>query len=333
MVNDVMRAYLTRRLPPAALEIVGRACEYSYSDEDRPLTKAELIEAARDADGILTLLTETVDREVLAGCPKLKVVANCAVGFNNIDVAACTERGVLVTNTPGVLTETTADFAWALLMAVARRVVEADEYLRAGKFRAWGLTLLAGTDVYGKTLGIIGFGRIGQAVARRARGFDMRILYTGRGDSPAAAELGAVRVPLDELLRQSDFVSLHVPYTPETHHLIGRKEFALMKPDAYLINTARGAVVDEEALVDALRSGRIAGAGLDVYEHEPAVTPELLTMRNVVLTPHIGSASLATRTLMAVTAARNLAAALSGQRPPDLVNPEAWARINDGAGE
>lgn len=305
------------------MDIARRAGDITWSSDDRPLPQDELIAGARDAEGLLTLLTETVDAAVLDACPRLRVVANCAVGYNNIDVAACTERGVLVTNTPGVLTETTADFAWALLLATARRVVEADAYLRAGKFKSWGLMLLTGSDVYGKTLGIVGFGRIGQAVARRAAGFGMEILYNGRSDSPEAAQLGAVRVELAELLRRSDYVTLHVPYSAETHHLIGRAEFAQMKPGAYIINTARGAVIDEAALVDALASGHLAGAGLDVYEREPAVTPALLTMPNVVLAPHIASASVATRTRMAVMAATNLVAALSGQRPPNLINPEA----------
>lgn len=305
------------------MDIARRAGDITWSSDDRPLPQDELIAGARDAEGLLTLLTETVDAAVLDACPRLRVVANCAVGYNNIDVAACTERGVLVTNTPGVLTETTADFAWALLLATARRVVEADAYLRAGKFKSWGLMLLTGSDVYGKTLGIVGFGRIGQAVARRAAGFGMEILYSGRSDSPEAAQLGAVRVELAELLRRSDYVTLHVPYSAETHHLIGRAEFAQMKPGAYIINTARGAVIDEAALVDALASGHLAGAGLDVYEREPAVTPALLTMPNVVLAPHIASASVATRTRMAVMAATNLVAALSGQRPPNLINPEA----------
>lgn len=317
------RAFLTRRLPPAAMDIAARIGEISFSDEDRPLAQDELIAAARDADGILTLLTETVDRGVLEALPRLKVVANCAVGFNNIDVAACSERGILVTNTPGVLTETTADFAWTLLMATARRIVEADEYLRAGKFRAWGLMLFTSADIYAKTLGIVGFGRIGQAVARRASGFGMRVLYADSADSPEAAALGAERVPLAELLGEADYVTLHVPYMPETHHLIGEREFSLMKPGAFIINTARGAVIDEAALVRALESGHLGGAGLDVFEHEPAVTPALIAMKNVVLAPHIASASVATRTQMAVMAATNLTEALSGRRPPNLVNPEA----------
>jgi glyoxylate reductase len=210
-------------------------------------------------------------------------------------------------------------------MATARRIVEADEFLRAGKFRHWGLMLLTGTDVHGKTLGIVGFGRIGQAVARRAQGFGMRILYADGSDSPEAAALGARRVEREELLRTSDYVSLHVPYTPDTHHLIAGPQFAAMKPGAYIINTARGAVIDEAALVEALRSGRLAGAGLDVFENEPAVTPALVEMKNVVLAPHIASASVETRTQMAVMAATNLTEALCGRRPPNLVNSEAWS--------
>jgi glyoxylate reductase len=318
------RAYLTRELPSAAMDIVAADCELTYNPLDRPLTREELMIAGREADGLLTMLTETVDRELLDACPRLRVVANCAVGYNNIDIAACTERGILVTNTPGVLTETTADLTFALLLASARRIVEADGYLRAGEWQSWSLMLLTGTDVHGKTLGIVGFGRIGQAVARRARGFGMRIIYTGgSGAADVAAELGAKRVKLPELLRSADFVSLHVPYGPSTHHLIGEAELAMMKPGAHLINTARGAVVDEQALIAALTSRRIAGAGLDVFTDEPDVPALLAELDNVVLTPHIGSATVETRTRMAVMAASNLVAVLKGEPPLNPVNPEA----------
>lgn len=316
---------MTRELPPTAMDIVEAACDCLYNPLDRPLTRAELLIAARDADGLLTMLTDTIDRELLDACPRLRVVANCAVGYNNIDIAACSERGVLVTNTPGVLTETTADLTFALLLAVARRLVESDSFLRAGDWQSWSLMLLTGTDVYGKTLGLVGFGRIGQAVARRARGFGMRIIYADDYvDEGAAAEFDARRVSLTELLRTADFVSLHVPYAPTTHHLIGEAELALMKPGAFLVNTARGSVVDEQALIAALKAGQLAGAGLDVFEDEPNVPALLAEMNNVVLTPHIGSASVETRTRMAVLAATNLTAALTGTKPPNLVNPEAW---------
>jgi glyoxylate reductase len=255
----------------------------------------------------------------------LKIVANMAVGYDNIDVAAATQRGLAVTNTPGVLTETTADLAFALILGAMRRVGEAERFLRAGEWKYWSATLLLGSDVYGKTLGIVGMGAIGKAVARRARGFNMPILYHNRKrDEAAEAELGARYVALDELLHESDVVSLHTPYSKATHHLIGPAQLRLMQPSAYLINTARGAVVDEVALAAALHNGTIAGAGIDVFEQEPKIHPHLLDAPNALLLPHIGSASIETRTAMATTAARNMLAALQGERPPNLLNPEAW---------
>ena len=265
-----------------------------------------------------------VSAEVLDRAPRLRVIANVGVGYDNIDVAACTHRGIVVTNTPDVVTEATADLAFALLMAVARRVVEGDRYVRQGQWRHWQWGLLWGTDLHGKTLGLYGFGRIGQAVARRARGFSLRIVYhsTERATEALELELGAQFVDRETMLRQADFLSLHVPLTPATHHLIGARELAMMKPTAFLINTARGSVVDEAALVEALRSKRIAGAGLDVFEHEPNIHPALLTHPNVVLTPHVGTATSETRLAMALLAAENLLAALEGRRPPNHVNPE-----------
>lgn len=317
--------FVTRRIPEEGLRIVAEHCEMEVSDFDGVLPKEILLEKVQGRDGILCLLTDTIDREVMeAAGPNLKVIANYAVGYNNIDVEEATRRGIMVTNTPGVLTETTADLAWALLMSVARRIVEADKFVRAGKFRGWEPMLFLGTDVYGATLGIVGFGRIGQAVARRAQGFNMRVLYYDLVRAPfhVERELKVAFRPLPELLQEADFVSIHVPLTKDTYHLIGEKELRMMKREAYLINTARGPIVDEKALVRALKEGWIRGAALDVFENEPEVEPELLELDNVVLAPHIGSASYATRTRMAVMAAGNLVQALRGEIPPNLVNPE-----------
>jgi glyoxylate reductase len=317
------KVFVTRPLPLAAIEHIATRCDVTVHPVDSPLQAGQLAEACRDADGLVASGAR-VNEEVLAGAPRLRVVANVGVGYDNIDVAACTRRRIAVTNTPEVLTDTTADLAFALLMAVARRVVEADRYVRDGHWHRWQWTLLWGGDVYGKTLGVWGFGRIGQAMARRGRGFSMQVLYHSRRRAAEAleSELGARFVERETLLRESDFLSLHVPLTPETHHLIGASELALMKPTAYLINTSRGKVVEEEALVQALGEKKIAGAGLDVFEHEPHVHPELITLPNVVLAPHVGSATRETRLKMAMLAAENLLAALDGRRPPNLVNPE-----------
>lgn len=294
--------------------------------EGAPLKKDELIAFAEEAEALIIPLSDRIDLEVLQNLPKLRIVANLGVGVDNIDIAAATKRKVLVTNTPDVLTETTADLAWALLLAVARRIVEADQDLRREGFPGWTfIPKHLGVDVHGKTLGIVGFGRIGQAVARRAQGFGMRILYFSRSRKPETEEaLGANFAPLEKLLQESDFVVLCVPLTPETRHLLGARELSLMKREAILVNVARGPVVDEEALVQALRERRLLGAGLDVFEREPEVHPELLTLRNVVLTPHIGSATWATRRKMAALTVDNVLSALQGKRPPTLVNPEAW---------
>jgi glyoxylate reductase len=262
----------------------------------------------------------------LNGAPQLQIVANVAVGFNNIDVDAANRAGVLVANTPGVLTETTADFAWALLMAAARRIPEADAFTRAGRFKVWHLKMFLGHDIFGKTLGIVGFGRIGQAVARRARGFSMTTQYYDPQPPPESVgrEAGAKPVGLEALLKTSDFISVHVPLSEETHHLLNDRAFEMMKPTCIVVNTSRGPVVNEQALVRALKGGKIAAAGLDVYENEPEIDPELRQLDNVVLAPHIASASHETRLRMCMVGAENLLAALKGDRPPNLVNPEAW---------
>lgn len=319
------RAYVTRLIPRPGIELLREHADVDVNEDDVPLSADQLRDKAESYDALVTLLTDHIDSVVLeAGKGHLQIVANVAVGYDNIDLAAATENGIMVSNTPGVLTETTADFTWALLMSVARRVCEGQELLRSGKFTGWGIMMLLGEDVFGKTLGLVGFGRIGHAVARRARGFGMRILYYDpvvQADD-VAAQLGAERVDLDTLLIESDFVSVHTPLTPETHHLIGAAAFAAMKPTAYLINTSRGPVVDEQRLAHALRDGQIRGAALDVFEHEPEVHPDLLKLDNVVITPHIASGSVATRTRMATMAAENVIAAFEGQRPPTLLNPE-----------
>jgi glyoxylate reductase len=274
-------------------------------------------------EAMVVLLQTKVTADLLPTLPRLRVIANVAVGYDNVDVPACTTRGILLTNTPDVLTDATADIAWALLLAAARRVTEGDRFVRAGKFKRWEWTLMRGVDVHGKTLGIVGAGRIGQAVARRARGFSMRILYTARARKPGfERETDARRVDLKGLLRESDFVSIHVPLSPETRHLVGAKELALMKRTAVLVNTARGPIVDEAALARVLRSGRLFAAGLDVYEKEPEVHAGLLGLENVALLPHVGSATDETRRRMYETALRNLVAVLEGRRPPNPVNAQ-----------
>lgn len=319
------KVFITRVLPLLATEQAEQACQVILNQEDRGLTKDELKASVSEADGVISIVADVIDDDVMAAAPKLKVISNVAVGYNNIDVDSATRRGILVTNTPGVLTETTADFTWTLLMAAARRVVEGDRYVRAGRFTEWKLTMLLGDDIYGKTLGILGLGRIGKAVARRAQGFEMRILYYDVvRDQAAERELGVVHATKEEILREADFLTLHVQLLPETRHYIGERELRMMKPTAYLINASRGPVVHEAALVRALSEKWIAGAGLDVYEEEPKIHPGLMELENVVLAPHIGSASHETRLKMATMAVENCLSALSGKRPPNLVNPEAW---------
>jgi len=320
------KVYITRPLPPPVVERIATRCDVKVRPEDTPLDPPKLAESCHEIDGLLATGVR-VGEEVIQQAPRLRVVANVGVGYDNIDVAACTRRRILVTNTPDVLTESTADLSFALLMAVARRVVEGDRYIREGQWQYPKWELLWGTDIYGKTLGVYGMGRIGKAVVRRARGFSMRIIYYDAVRlSPALEqELGAQFVDRDTLLREADFLTLHVPLTSETHHLIGARELAMLKPTSFLINASRGKLVDEAALVETLQSKRIAGAGLDVFEHEPHVNPGLLSLANVVLTPHVGSATAATRLAMAMLAAENLLAALEGRRPPNLVNPEIYA--------
>jgi lactate dehydrogenase-like 2-hydroxyacid dehydrogenase len=298
------------------------------NSEERVLTGAELLEKINGCDAILSLLTDKIDDAALdAAGPQLKIVANMAVGFDNIDLTAATARGVMATNTPGVLTEATADHAWALLFAVARRIPESEKFLRAGKFKSWGPLLFLGGDVTGRTLGIIGAGRIGHAVAMKSRGFNMRVLYADELPNPKLEqEIGGRKVRVEELLRESDFVSVHVPLLPSTQHLINANSLRMMKRTAYLINTSRGPVVDEAAVAEALKNGVIAGAALDVFENEPLVHPELLKLDNVVLTPHTASATIETRSKMAMMAAENIIAALAGHRPPNLVNGEVWEK-------
>jgi glyoxylate reductase len=307
------KVLVTREIPEAGLRLLdGFDVTVLY---ERPPERGELLEAVPGANGILSTATERVDGEVMdAAGDGLAVVANMAVGYDNIDVKAAGERGVVVTNTPGVLDETTADVAFMLMLAAARRLGEGERLLRAGRWEYWGPKQLRGRDVWGKRLGIVGMGRIGQAVARRARGFGMEILYYNRSRKEGAEkELGARYLELDELLSESDFVSIHTPLTDKTHHLIGAEELEKMKPEAVLVNTSRGPVVDESALADALKDGRIFAAGLDVYEEEPKVHPKLLELENVVLAPHLGSASIETRDKMAILAAENVRAVLSGE--------------------
>jgi len=315
--------YVTRQVPQAGIDMLRDVCEVAVWEGELPVPREILMEKVSDTDGLYCLLTERIDAELLDAAPRLRVVSNMAVGYNNIDVEACTARGIPVGNTPGVLTGTTADCAFALLMAAARRIVEGADYVRAGKWKTWGPMLLMGSDVHGATLGIVGFGRIGQAVARRAQGFAMRVLYHDTYVTEADPALGATQVDLDTLLAESDFVSLHVPLTEETYHLIGQEELRQCKPTAVLVNTSRGEVVDADALYQALHEGQIAYAALDVTEPEPLPADHrLLTLPNCIVVPHIASASVATRTKMAVMAAENLLVGLKGERLPNCVNPE-----------
>lgn len=323
------RVFVTRRIPAAGLDMIVTETEATVWPGDLPPPRDALLSAVKGVDGLLCLLTDRIDAELLdAAGPQLKVVSQMAVGYDNIDVAAATARGIPVGNTPGVLTETTADFAWALLMATARRVLEGMQMIREGGWRTWDPLGLLGPDIHGATLGIVGLGKIGMAVARRARGFSMRVLATSRRPDPRrAAEVNAEECSLERLLAESDFVSLHCPLTPETHHLINARTLRLMKPGAILINTARGPIVDQRALLEALRSGIIAGAGLDVTDPEPMAPDDpLLTLPNVVITPHIASASIRTRDRMARMAAENLLAGLRRQPLPHCVNPEVYQK-------
>jgi glyoxylate reductase len=337
------RVFITQRLPAPALERLAEVCDYQIGVERGELGRAALISGVRDADALICLLTNRIDREVIETGTRLRVIANVAVGYNNIDVAAAHQRGIFISNTPDVLTDATADLTWGLILALTRRIVEGDAFTRGGHFTGWEFDLLLGSGLSGKTLGVIGYGRIGRAVARRASGFGLQVLYCGRDDiafrddpprrtgilresqgvtlSPIARQDGltARRAGFHQLLGQSDIITLHIPLAAVTHHLIDRTALARMKPSAYLINTARGEVVDEAALVEALAARRLAGAGLDVYEHEPEVSAALLTMHNVVLLPHIGSATVETRTSMATLAVENVLDVCAGREPRNVI--------------
>jgi glyoxylate reductase len=320
------RIYITRPLPEAAMRLLDGVVEYRLWDrEDAPVPRETLLREIVDVEGIVCLITEKMDAEAIDRARRCRVISQVAVGYDNIDVAAATRRGILVTNTPGVLTETTADMAWAILLATARRVVEGDKFTRSGRWKTWQLMAFTGQDAYGATLGIVGMGRIGAAIARRARGFAMSILYHNRRRAEAPeAELGARYVSLDDLLHQSDFVVISCALTPETHHLIGERELGLMKPTAVLVNIARGPIVDQRALYRALVDQKIWAAGLDVFEVEPVPMDEpLLKLDNVVMPPHLGSGSINTRIKMATMAVENCLAGVTGRMPPNAVNPEA----------
>ena len=322
-VRASAKIYVTRPLPEEALSLLRRCGEMSLWEKDEVIPRDVLLREVRETEALLCMVTEQIDEELLAHAPQLRIVANLAVGYDNVDVPALTRRGILLTNTPGVLTETTADLTFALILAIARRVAEAERFVRAGHWRSWGPLFFVGHDVHHATVGIIGLGRIGTEVAKRARGFDMRILYTSRTRKREAEEaLGCIPVDLATLLHESDFVTVHVPLTSETRHLLSTPQFKQMKRTAFLINVARGPIVDQQALYAALRDGLIAGAALDVTDPEPIPLDDpLLSLNNCLILPHIGSASIATRTRMATLAAENIVAFLAGRRPPTPVNP------------
>lgn len=313
---------VTRLLPEKGMEMLRERYITTVNPDDRVMTREEILRDIKDKDGLLCLLTDSIDGEIMDRSSKLRIISNYAVGYNNIDVNAAAKRGIMVTNTPGVLTDTTADFTFALLMAIARRLPESERLARAGQFKGWGPMFMQGDDVHGKTLGIVGMGRIGKVLARRASGFDMTVIYNSTHRLPAEEELQlkASYASFGDLIGRSDFVSIHVPLSEHTHHLFGEKEFSMMKKSSYLINTSRGPVVDEKALVKALEKGTLKGAALDVYEHEPAIEPGLLNLENVILAPHVASSTIETRSRMAVMAAENLIAALEGRVPQYLVN-------------
>ena len=318
------RILVTGRLPQEIMTSLSKKYEAEINVEDKPFNRQKLLDAIKDKEGLLSMITDTVDEEVLDRADHLKMIAQFGVGYNNIDVTVATRRGIPVSNTPGVLTDATAELAFALILAISRRLVEGDRMTREGRFRCWAPMLFLGREVTGKTLGVIGMGKIGKAVAQRARCFNMPILYHNRSrmSKSEEKELMAKYVDMKTLLSQADFISLHVPLTDQTRHLIGSQELSLMKPTAYLINTSRGPVVDEKALLQALRKKKIGGAGLDVYENEPALAPGLVELDNVILLPHVGSGTLETRFRMANMAVENLIAGLSGKVPPNLVNPD-----------
>ena len=322
------RVLVTREVFDETLDFLGRHCDVESNQEDAPLGPDALAARLADKDGVACCLTDRIDAALISRCPKLKAVANIAVGYNNIDLPACTGRGVVATNTPGVLDDSTADLAWALMLGAARRLTELERRVRAGEWKGWRLKQWLGIDVHHATLGIFGMGRIGQAIARRAAGFEMKVIYHNRKRAAADVERqsNATYVSKEDLLRQADFVVLQMPYTPETHHFIGAPELKLMKRTAILVNSTRGGVVDDAALIVALKNGIIRAAGLDVFEGEPRLDPGFLDLDNVVLMPHIGSSTESTRRAMAMTAAENLVAALTGGTPPNLLNPDALAQ-------
>jgi len=320
------KIFVTREIPVDGMQLLESIGNIDIHKGKRPVSQEELVRGVKGADALCCMLTDQVSKEVVGAASHLRIVANMAVGIDNIDISACTEKGIVVTNTPGVLTDATADLAWALLMAVSRRIIEGDHYVRAGKFTGWDPVLLLGGDFCGKNLGIVGMGRIGQAVARRGRGFGMNIIYHSRNRLPEDIEdgLGATYLPLEKLVCEADYLTLHLPYYSEVHHLIDRQKLRMMKPTAYLINTARGAHVDERALLEHLKAGRIAGAALDVYEREPQLTAGLADLDTVVLAPHMGSASASTRRRMAQMVAKDVEAVLNDKRPTYAVNPDVY---------
>jgi lactate dehydrogenase-like 2-hydroxyacid dehydrogenase len=322
------KVFVSREIPKAGLDLLRKKCSVTVSSKSRVLTKKELVSGIKGKDALLCLLTDRIDSSVMKAGKNLKVIANYAVGFDNIDVPAATKLGIPITNTPGVLTDAVADHACALMMAIARRVVESDKFVRAGKYKSWEPMLMLGGDFKDKTLGILGLGRIGSAVAERMhRGFGVKVLYYDVRRNPAFEKnVKAKRVSVLQLMKNSDYVSVHVPLLPSTRHLVGAKELKMMKKTAYLINTSRGPVIDESALVSALRRKQFAGAALDVFENEPKTSPGLSKLDNAILTPHTASATVTARDAMAVIAARNVLAALSGKRPPNLLNPEIYGK-------
>jgi glyoxylate reductase len=322
-----MKVFITRRIPEPGLKLLRKVVELDINPNDRVLKKEEIVKGLKGKDGIICLLTDQIDKEVINSEPKLKMIANYAVGYDNIDIRYATKMGIPVSNTPEVLTDTTAEMAWALLFAVTRRIIEGDNFTRSGKFTGWTPMLLLGQDISNKTLGIIGTGRIGTAFAIKSKGFNMEVIYTSnKKNKYLEKELNAKKVDFKTLIGKSDFISIHVPLNQKTYHMIGEHELKLMKKNAILINTARGPVVDEIALVKALKNNWIYGAGLDVYEHEPTISEELIKLKNVVLQPHSASATIDTRTKMAIMAAENLIAGLKGEIPPNCVNPEVFSK-------
>ena len=320
-----MKIFVTRKIPEPGLDLIRKEHELEINPYNRVLTKEEIVEGVRGKDGLLCLLTDQIDREIITSESKLKMIANYAVGYNNVDVETATRRGIPVSNTPGVLTDATAEMAWALLFSAARCIAEGDRFTRAGRFKGWDPMLMLGQDISNKTLGIIGAGRIGTALGLKSKGFNMEVLYVNKRENEALErEVNARKVEIREVLKKSDFISLHVSLSESTRHMIGEKELKMMKENAILINTSRGPVVDEQALIKALKEKWIFGAGLDVYEHEPGVSTELKNLDNVVLQPHSASATIETRTKMALMAAENMVAGLKGEIPPNCVNREVF---------